>query len=182
MARFFSFSFVILFILLSTVQVTSTSCTKEQLVHDTLTKTVHDTTIKIQNDTISRDTAITVQLLTANSWKYDEYIGVEGNAKVVYVRGAAGNNVNYDNQYITFSSNGTGGLYDPKYSYLNPLTWNFTDPSNTKLVMTVNFPTGPVLVNWDHIFYKNGKLIYDQYWTQNGTNAHLQIVQSPKGS
>jgi hypothetical protein len=180
MTRFFSFSFVILFILLSTVQVTSTSCTKEELVHDTVTKTVHDTTIKIQHDTISRDTALTVQLLTANSWKIQEYKGVEGNINVLYVRGASNNtNVNYDIEYLTFNNNGTGSYYDPN-NYTSPLTWSFVNSDNTKLVMTINFPSGPNVVTWDHIFYKNKSLIYDQYWTKGTVNSHTQMIRIPR--
>jgi hypothetical protein len=180
MARFFSFSFIILFILLSTVQVTSTSCTKEELVHDTVTKTLHDTVIKVQHDTISRDTALTVQILTANSWKLQEYKGVEGNTNVVYIRGAAGNNVNYDNEYITFNSNGTGGYYDPNYNYTSPLTWNFVNTDNTKLIMTINFPTGAEVVTWDHIIYKNKSLMFDQYWTKGTVNSHTQNIRIPR--
>jgi hypothetical protein len=159
MNRLFNFSAFMLLILLLTCQICNTSCG--------VTKIQHDTTL-------------TVALLSANPWKFDEYIGVEGNRNVRYVRGAAENNVDYENHYIIFNSDFTGGLYDPNFNYLNPLTWSFTDSSNTKIVMTINFPTGPVTVTWNHIFYKNRSLVYDQSWTQNGINAHLQIVQTPK--
>ena len=161
-------------ILLFSLQVGMSSCTKEKIEYETIVKIQHDTVIK------KTDTALTVQLLTANSWKLQEYIGNEGNNKVSYVRGGSGNTINHDNEYIFFRADNTGGYYDPNANVTNALTWNFANTSNTKIIYTVNFPTGATVITWDHIFYKNGSLVYDQYYTQGTMNSHTQNIRIPR--
>jgi len=174
MSRYSVVPFLGIIILLFSLQVGTSSCTKEKIEYDTIVKIQHDTTIK------TTDTALTVQLLTANSWKLQEYLGNEGNNKVFYVRGGSGNTFNYDNEYIFFRADNTGGYFDPNVGVTNSLTWNFANDSKTKIIYTVSFPTGATVITWDHIFYKNGSLVFDQYYTQGTMNSHTQNIRIPK--
>ena len=163
MKKIFSLSFITLTGLLFILQASVVSCKKEKVVY------------------VSKDTAVTAQILTANSWKSQEHRGVEGGAKVLYVRGAtSGNTVNYDTEYMAFNSNGTGTHDNPGIGVL-PLTWTFGNADNTKLIITITNPSGSsVVVTWDNLRYKNGSLYYDQYWTQGTIHSHTQDIRIPK--
>lgn len=164
-----TFSFIVLFIL----QSATSSCTKENTIYDTLTVIKRDTII-------IKDTAISLQLLTANSWKVEELRGVQGNNEIVYYkRGATGNTENFDPEYITFNSNKTGVYYDA-FRTTHQITWDFLNADNTKLTFTIlkTAPETNHTVTYENLRYKNGALLFDQYWTYKGVNSHAQAVRT----
>lgn len=174
MKKLLGFSSALSLVLFVGLQTGVSSCTKETIVHDTV-KVTNNVIIK---DTvlISKDTMLTVQRLTANQWKLQELRGVAGNANVLYVRGGSANTSNYDNEYAVFNANGTGTYYDPN-GFSSSFTWSFSNTANTKLVRTIAFPTVTTVVTWDNIVYRDGKIYYDEYFTQGSTNAHLQAIR-----
>ncbi|MBD0332911.1 MAG: hypothetical protein ICV66_09655, partial [Chitinophagaceae bacterium] len=81
MKCFYSTLTIIFFI----IQVGLTSCTKDK-----------------------EDTTVTLKILTANAWKYQEIRGVLGNTIIYYLRGGSSNLQNFDNEYILFREDKTG--------------------------------------------------------------------------
>jgi hypothetical protein len=156
-------------IFLVVLQTQFASCKKE-----TITVTHTDTVFL-------KDTAISAQLLSANSWKIQELRGVIGNSITSYQRGGTGNTENYDNEYITFNADKTGILFDAAGG-THSLTWDFSNSLNTKLTLIVNnpVPAASQTVVYENLRYKNKALLFDQYWTYNFTNAHTQIIRIPK--
>ena len=161
-----------------TMQMGVTSCTKDHTIYDTVNHTIYDTVTQTKQDTlVIKDTAISLQLITANSWKMQELIGVQGNTMLNYQRGAAGNTVNYDADNITFNSNGTGTYVDGAGAS-HAITWNFTNSTNTQITWVISDPGTPSeTIVYDNIRYKNKQLLFDQYWTYNGLNAHAQAIR-----
>ncbi|MGZ3924477.1 MAG: hypothetical protein ACXVBJ_11960, partial [Flavisolibacter sp.] len=146
--------------------------TKEKTLYDTVTVTRTDT-IRI------KDTSITVQLLTANPWKLKEIRGVSSNTAFYYSRGGSYTGQNYDNEYITFTTNKTGTYIDPN-GYPSALTWDFAGTDSSKITYIVAFPTITTTVHWENLRYKNGSLYYDEYYTQNNINEHAHGQRIPK--
>ena len=87
--------------LMSLLQIGVSSCTKEVIVKDIVT--VRDTVTIVK-----QDTALSVELLTANPWKLQEYRGVEGNMEIYYLRRSTNNTGSFDNEYISFNADKTG--------------------------------------------------------------------------
>jgi hypothetical protein len=158
-------------IVLLMLQTGATSCTKEVTVYDTVTVTQKDTII-------IKDTAISLQLITGNSWKVQEIRGVEGNTVLYYKRGAAGNTENFDIEYITFNADKTGTYFDA-VGTTHAITWDFSNAELTKLTFVVQNPVpipGQTVV-YENLRYKNGALLFDQYWTYNNKNSHAQVIR-----
>src|SRR5579863_550825 len=147
------------------LQISFSSCTKT----NTVTKTVTDTVTVIQKDTINKDTALTAAILTANSWKIQEMRATFGGSSIYYLRGGSNNTQSFDNEYVTFNSDHTG-LYSDNTGVQTTLTWNFSDATNTGLIWTWNAPPTPVLITWENLYYKNGGIHYDEFFTQQGQN------------
>ena len=172
MKQFFSFSIVI-GVLAAFLHTGLTSCTKDHTIYDTVNVTQHDTIIK-------KDTSITLQLLTANPWKIKELRGVFNNTPYYYLRGGTNTGINYDNEYITFNANKTGSYVDPN-GYSSVMTsWDFVGTDSSKITFVIAFPTVTTTLHWENLRYKNGALYYDEYYSQNGNNAHEQAVRIPK--
>ena len=160
--------FAIVLIMLETG---ATSCTKEVIVYDTVTVIEKDTVI-------IKDTAISMQLITANSWKVQEIRGVEANTLLYYSRGGSNNTENFDIEYITFNANKTGTYFDG-VGTTHPITWDFSNAELTKLTFVVQNPA-PIpsqTVVYENLRYKNGALHFDQYWTYNSRNSHAQVIR-----
>jgi hypothetical protein len=173
MKKLFSFSTIFCVILLM-MQAGVSSCTKEVIVTDTVTITKKDTVI-------IKDTAITLQLLTSKSWKVEEIRGVQGNTILYYKRGGTGNTENFDIEYITFNANKTG-IYFDGVGTTHQITWDFANADNTKLTFIVQNPS-PIpaqTVVYENLRYKNGSLLFDQYWTYNNINTHAQVIRIPR--
>jgi hypothetical protein len=169
-------SFIFSILLLFIFQFSLSSCTKDNTIYKTDTVTV------IKKDTvIIKDTAISLELLTANSWKMQEVRGVIGNTILYYQRGGTGNTENYDNEYITFNTNKTGILFDANNA-THQITWDFANTALTKLTIVVQNPAplASQTMVYENLRYKNKALLFDQYWTYNGTNSHVQVIRTPK--
>jgi hypothetical protein len=95
--------------------------------------------------------------------------------------GGANNIINFDNEYFTFNQNKTGTYFDANNA-THQLTWDFMNSQNTTLTFTVSnpSPTPSQVVIWDNVRYKNGALLYDEYWSMSGTNSHSQGIRIPK--
>jgi hypothetical protein len=179
MKKLLSLSTLSAFILLM-MQAGVTSCTKEVIVRDTVTITKKDTLIK-KDTVIIKDTAISLQLLTSKSWKLEEIRGVEGNTILYYKRGATGNTENFDIEYITFNANKTGIYFDAVGS-THQMTWDFANAENTKIIFIVQNPA-PIpsqTVVYENLRYKNGALLFDEYWSYNNRNTHAQVIRIPR--
>ena len=106
------------------------------------------------------------QLLTDHAWKIDEIRYLYDNFLYYYKRGAAqGNTDNFDNESIVFNSDKTGTYKRNNIEY--SLTWEFTNPEKTKLVMDINFPT-PLHIFWENISLTESVLKYTEYYTFKG--------------
>jgi hypothetical protein len=129
---------------------------------------------------IIKDTAITLQLLTGNSWKIQELRGVLGNTNVYYLRGGSSNTQNMDNDYITFKADKTGTYVDAA-SGTHAITWDFSNSANTQITFVIQNPSSASeTVVYDNLRYKNGALLFDQYWTYNSVYSHAQVIRIPK--
>lgn len=159
------------------IQTGFTSCTKTNTVTDTVTVIKRDTVTRV--DTLQlKDTAVTLEILTANPWKLLEVRALVANGPVLYLRGGSANTLNFDNEFITFNPNHTG-VYTDNFGTSTTLSWNFTDATNTTLQWTWNLST-PVVITWEHLFYKNAALHYDEYYNQSGTNTLGAEIRIPK--
>jgi hypothetical protein len=164
--KFLCFSSLTIIAALLICTMGATSCTK--------------TNTMIKTDTVDvpqKDTMVTAAILTANSWEaiYDR-ASVGGNI-LIYVRGAAGNTMDLDNEYITFNANNTG-TYTDNSGNQTSLTWNFTDSTNTTLVWTWNLST-PVTVTWEHLSYHDDSIQYTEYYYMNGVSALSSEIRVP---
>lgn len=170
MRKLLGLSSLLGFIILLTMQTGVSSCTKEVVKVDTLTK--------IDTVVIQQDTTVTLAILTANKWRSQEIRGVIGNDTIVYQRGGTNNTQDYDNEYIQFNADGTGILYDAAGT-THQTTWSFSDSSHTKLTFIV-FNPAPIpsqTVTYDNLRYKNKALLFDQYWSYQGINSHAQLIR-----
>ncbi len=181
MRKFLGLSSLFVFVILLMMQTGITSCTKDVVKIDTVTVTHTDTLTKVDT-VVTQDTTVTLAILTANKWRSQEIRGVIGNDTTVYQRGGTNNTEDYDNEYIQFNTNGTGILYDA-VGTTHQTTWSFLDSSHTMLTFVV-FNPSPIAsqtVIWDNLRYKDGKLLFDQYWSYQGINSHTQFVRIPYG-
>ena len=166
-SSFLAFAFLLLF------QSSITSCTKDQTIYDTVTVTKTDTLI-------IKDTAVSLELLTANSWILQDYRGVSANTIVFYQRGGTSNTENFDNEYIRFIADGTGTYFDQSGA-MHQITWEFLNDEKTRLSFVVSNPA-PLesqMVIYDNLRYKNKSLLFDQYWSYNYINLHAQAIRIP---
>jgi len=147
------------------------SCKKEDVIQNVTNVT----------DTIYAEHPITAQLICTNNLQIQEVRGVRGGSILYYLRGGSGNTQSFDNEYIKLNTDNSG-LYHENSGIERAITWNFTNSTNTKLV--VNFTNTPASfsVTWDNIRYKDGKWYYDEYYTDGNTgqNSHAQFVKVPK--
>jgi hypothetical protein len=161
MKKFIGVSAFLVFASLLLLQTGVTSCTKEK-------------TIVIQ------DTAISLELLTSNSWKVQEVQGVKGNTVVFYERGGTSNTENLDDEYIRFLADGTGTYFD-QAGFTHQITWEFSNEAKTKLTFVISNPA-PLqshTVVYENLRYKNKALYFDQYWTYDNINSHAQEIRIP---
>ena len=188
MKFFVSGSAIILLIVLSFFEVGVSSCTKDHNIYDTVTVIKKDTVNVIQKDTVTvkdtvtiKDTMLTAEILAANSWKIQEIRGTIDNDIQYYLRGGLANTESFDNEYITFNTDGTGTYID-NVAHSTAITWVFDNAENKK--MTLRFYNTPATFDivWDNIRYKNKNLNYDEYYTDGNTglNAHKQTIRMPK--
>jgi hypothetical protein len=152
-------SFVFIF------QLSITSCTKTNTV--------------IKTDTLQeKDTTLTTAILTANSWKIQETIGMVGGNYLYYLRGGSNNTESLDNEYITFNTNNTG-TYTDNNGNQTSFTWNFTDATNRKIIWIWNLPT-TITVTWESISYDDGAIHYAETYILNGLNVLGSETRIPK--
>jgi hypothetical protein len=180
MKKLIAISSLLAFAFLLLIQVGITSCSKEELIHDTVTITETDTLI-IKDTVTIKDTAISLELLTANSWKLQEIRGVTGSSIVFYQRGGSSNTENFDPEYITFDTNKTG-VYNDGFNHSHSIIWDFLNNEKTKLTFTITnlAPLPDQTVIYENLRFKNGALLFDQYWTIGGQNHHSQVIRTPR--
>lgn len=170
-------SLIAFIVMLSALQVSVVSCTKESV--DTVTVIQKDTVIR-KDTIIQKDTTVNMQIITANPWKIQEIRGVKGTNKTIYyLRGATGNTDNFDNEYIVFNTDKTGTYTDNNGGKSN-LTWDFATSDSSRIVYTVSFPGNPVTLNWSNLSFKDGRLKYEEYYTNAGVNVHSYGIRIPK--
>ncbi len=167
----------LLFFVCAILQNSFISCTKTNTV--TVTNTVTDTFTVTKNDTLVKsDTTLTVAILTANSWKLAFDRAVVGLDTFYYVRGGTANSIDYDNEYITFNTNGTG-LYTHNDGSQDTFTWSFADTTNT-IINWLDNSAIPTNETWENIYYKNGALHYDEYSDRTNGNELSAQIRIPK--
>lgn len=156
------------------MQVSVTSCTKETLIYDTVTVVKKDTII-------IKDTALTMDILTANAWKIQEMRGVLGNTNRYYLRGGTSNTESFDNEYISFNQNGTA-RYVQENGIERSVTWSFSNEAHTKLTFVLSNTPATFTVTWDNIRYKNKSLNFDTYYKDGNLNLneHSRQIRIPR--
>jgi hypothetical protein len=175
MKKAFSIS-IASFLIFTFCQSILTSCTKT----NTVVKTVIDTFTVVQKDTlVIKDTAMTVAILTANSWKPQQITALVGNTNVDYIRGGVGNTIPLDNEYITFNSNGSG-IYTDNSGITSTFSWNFTNATNTALVWNWNLTLPATKVTWQNVVYKNASISYTETYTVSGINTLGAGIRIPR--
>jgi hypothetical protein len=156
-------------------QTTFVSCTKTKTVTNTDTVTVTKT--DTLTDVVSKDTAITVQLLASRQWQLNYIHSVTDNDTIVYQRGGA-YNVDFDAQVITFNSNFTGTVVDIT-SASHSTTWSLSpDSVNNELIFVVSNPSSlpNQTYTWSNMTYRNDSLLVDQYSNYEGVNSQAEII------
>jgi hypothetical protein len=78
------------------------------------------------------------ELLTEHTWKLEEITQVENNAQIYYKRGGESNTHNFDNDKLTFLTNGTG-TYSPTPEQAFDITWRFTNVQKTVMDIVITF-------------------------------------------
>jgi hypothetical protein len=166
MKQFISLGAIVSFILV--LQLGLAACSKDKTIYKTDTVVI-------------KDTAISLELLTSKSWKLEEILGVQGNAIIYYKRGGNSNTANYSNDYITFNANKTG-IYVDAAAASHSITWDFINNDISKLMLIIANPAplASQTVVYENMRYKNGALLFDQYWTYNNINAHFQVIRTPR--
>jgi hypothetical protein len=147
------------------------SCTKTNTVYDTV-RITHTDTLQ------EKDTLLTPTILTATPWKLQYATLLYGNNVVRYVRGGASNTQSFDNEFITFNSNGTG-IYTDDTGTQTTLTWSFTDATNKKLIWVWNLPT-PITITWDNLVYDDNAIRYTESYNNSGVNYVGSEMRIPK--
>lgn len=84
------------------------------------------------------------EYLTQHAWAMEELTQVENNALIYYKRGGSTNTANYDNDYLSFNTNGTGN-YSPTTGQNRAITWQFTNAEKTKLTIVITFSPTVIL-------------------------------------
>lgn len=141
------------------------------------------------NDTPARDTvnvcsdtALNATILTSKRWMFNETRGIVGSNWLYYKRGAtSGNTQSFDNEYLTFNSNGTGVLTEHLGNTHN-FNWAFTAADNSKMSITMlNTPATFTLI-WEQVRYKNGSFYYNEYYVDGnlGVKVHTSVQRMPK--
>jgi len=129
------------------------------------------------------DTVFTEEMLTAHPWKFQELRAVYGGAPLYYLRGGASNNSNYDNEYVVFNPDHTGYEYDAAGYFHNIPNWGLTTTDKVTLTFTYfNAPGVTSLITWDRIQYKNGNMLFEDYYLDNyvNLNYHGYEIRMPK--
>ncbi len=148
-----------------------TSCKKENVIQNNVTNVT---------DTIYAETPITAALICADSLQIEEVRGVRGGSIFYYLRGGSSNTQSYDNEFIKFNTDNTG-LYHQDDGTERIITWNFVNSDNTKLVLNLTNTPASFSVTYENIRYKNGKLYFDEYYTDGNTglNSQAQFIKRP---
>jgi hypothetical protein len=161
-----AYSVILSLILLSFVQVGTTSCTKEVevIVRDTVDREV------IVRDTL--EVAIppidTLAVLTAKQYHMEEITILQNDKFYYWKRGKTGNTAAFDQEYIKFNANKTGTYF--YYGETNTLTWDFVNGNKTRINYTLNRAT-PVNVSWENISFSGDSLSYSEYYILGDVNS-----------
>ena len=151
------------------------SCKKE-----TVTQNIVTTDTVVVTDTVNLFTPMTLSILTANKWMYQEIRGVRDGNIFYYLRGGSSNSEDLDDEFIEFYADGTAN-YHAQSGFERTITWDF---SNNDTKITLHFTNTPANfdVYWDNVRVKDGKWYFDEYYTDGnlGWNAHSQNIRIPK--
>jgi hypothetical protein len=163
--------------LIATFQISFSSCSKdnETIKYDTIT--VRDT-LTVTDTLVIKDTAITLELITGTAWKFQEIRGLNNNKPYYYLRGGLLNTQSFDNEHILFNADKTG-VYTDEGKTNTPMTWDFANAEKTSLTYTIPFPSGTVIDTLEHIMYKNGALIFGEYFKDGINYVHSQAIRIP---
>lgn len=164
--------------LMATFQVSVSSCEKGDLVRDTIV--IRDT-ITITDTLQLKDTAISTALLASTPWKLQELRALQDNYPIYYLRGSNESTLDFDQEYVVFNSDKTGTYFD-SYAIPFPLTWDFANASQTSIQFTIQYPSGPRVVTWEHIIYRNGAIRYGEYYKDGSVNTNAQGIRIPKSA
>lgn len=117
------------------------ACEKEETDTTPVNPTIKRDTIYIQPTPVVTKTK--TEILTYKPWIMEEEYDMEGNVLNIYERGASGNTMNYDNELLTFNQSNTGSFKDI-YGNTYPISWNFANAMQTKMTVTIHFPSTSV--------------------------------------
>ncbi len=114
----------------------------------------------------NKKTSSVEDLLLAHTWKMQELrVQQSNNVFVYYNRGGTTNTANYDADSLKFNAGNTGIYYNQGSQV--PFTWSFTDPSETRMTMVVNFST-PLTLRIENIFVGETTFYFGEYYVYGG--------------
>jgi hypothetical protein len=118
---------------------------------------------------IMEQEVLTKEELTAHTWIDKEIRAVYGGDIVYYLRGGTENTLNYDREYFTFNSDGSGWSIDANGYSHKIKEWKFADVTHIKLVFKYYVTNSTIYhdFTWDHIEYKNKTIISEDYLHDN---------------
>lgn len=114
------------------------------------------------------------QLLTSHSWKAEKVWAQVGNTPLFYEAGNPSSTLKLEFEFVTFEKDGTG-IFSDNHGVKSPFTWSFSDSTQTKLSMKIQF-LPPVTATWDILTLKKNKLIYVEKYNQ-GTTSFLSFEE-----
>ena len=106
-------------------------------------------------------------LLTAAAWKVEESRVIESNSMLYYKRGAAGNTINFDNDFYKFNTDKTGVYAYNGQDY--KFNWKYLDAEKAKIEMTILYPTA-LIVTLENVTVTASSFKYTRLQKVNGLN------------
>ena len=111
--------------------------------------------------------------LTTAAWKVEESRVIDGNNMFYYKRGAAGNTINFDNDFYKFNTDNTGVYANNGQDH--KFNWKYLDAEKTKIEMLILYPA-PLIVNLENVMLTTTSLRYTRLQKVNG--LHFVAVES----
>lgn len=130
---------------------------------------------------VIKDTALTVSILTANSWKLQELRGVKNNVAFYYLRGGSSNTETFDNEYITFNVANNGTYHTNAGDNASMTSWAFINADSTAMTIHLTYTSGADYdLYWENLRYKNASLMYDEYYHDAVGYSHASGIRTVK--
>lgn len=129
------------------------------------------------SDNIKHSLLTKTELLLKKPWIVQEVRTLETNTLTKYERGAAGNDINYDNEVLTFTSATEGTLKDI-YGVTSAFNWTFTNPAQTKMQLTIHYATEEAVLQYNMVAISNDNFSATLNYATHGVNVLSSVRRS----